>query len=46
MNNKQIKVAAAQPGLTIETLAGSQSSTKENIVKKYLKGEVQEKKVQ
>ncbi|SFJ66704.1 MULTISPECIES: M4 family metallopeptidase [unclassified Bacillus (in: firmicutes)] len=46
INNNQVKVEVAQPGLTIGKLTEPQNDTKENIAKKYLKGEVQGSKAQ
>ncbi|MEI4829781.1 M4 family metallopeptidase [Bacillus sp. FJAT-53711] len=46
IDKNQVQVEVAQPGLTIGKLTEPQNDTKENIAKKYLKGEVQGAKAQ
>ncbi|MEH7455846.1 M4 family metallopeptidase [Bacillus sp. JJ1127] len=46
VDKKEVKVDIAQPGLTIGKLTEPQNDTKENIAKKYLKGEVNGAKAQ
>ncbi len=46
MNKNQVTVDVAQPSLTIGKLTDPQTDTKENVAKKYLKGEVQGAKAQ
>ncbi|KEK25528.1 M4 family metallopeptidase [Bacillus gaemokensis] len=46
VDKNDVKVEIAQPGLTIGKLTEPQNDTKENIAKKYLKGEVDGAKAQ
>ncbi|HHT7237541.1 MULTISPECIES: M4 family metallopeptidase [Bacillus] len=46
LDKNEVKVEIAQPGLTIGKLTQPQNDTKENIAKKYLKGEVNGAKAQ
>ena len=46
LDKSAVKVEIAQPGLTIGKLTQPQNDTKENIAKKYLKGEVNGAKAQ
>ncbi|PGM98516.1 M4 family metallopeptidase [Bacillus cereus] len=46
LDKNEVKVETAQPGLTIGKLTQPQNDTKENIAKKYLKGEVNGAKAQ